>query len=105
LRDALGQAPGEGQDALLRELDDLENAISLLDHRRYDAETRLAQAREAGRADDIAAKLNAIAGLTAEHRRYAARVLTLRDAALARLDAALAPGGFDGHIGSTDAGF
>jgi len=33
---------------LRHELNELENAISLLDHRRYDAETRHAQAIDAG---------------------------------------------------------
>ncbi|MGH6663282.1 MAG: hypothetical protein ACREB2_00045, partial [Pseudolabrys sp.] len=47
LRRALDCVP-DGGHALLRELDELENAISLLDHRRYDAETRHARAVDAG---------------------------------------------------------
>jgi hypothetical protein len=90
LRDALGRVPGGGHVALLCELDELENAISLLDHRRYDAETRHAQAADKGTAAQITEARRAIDGLVAEHRAYVARALALRDAALALIDAALA---------------
>ena len=53
LRDAIGQVPGEGDEALIAALHELEQAISLLDHRRYDAESRRATARLA-EADDAA---------------------------------------------------
>jgi hypothetical protein len=45
LRDAIMQVPGDGDEAVLAALHELEQAISLLDHRRYDAETRWARAR------------------------------------------------------------
>lgn len=88
LRRALDCVP-DGGHALLRELDELENAISLLDHRRYDAETRHARAVDAGTRAQAAAARPAIDGLVAEHHGYAARALALRDAALALIDAAL----------------
>jgi hypothetical protein len=44
-RDAIAQVPGDGDDTVLAALHDLEQAISLLDHRRYDAENRLANAK------------------------------------------------------------
>jgi hypothetical protein len=91
LRDALDalNRGGLGGDGPLRdELRDIENNISLLDHRRYDAETCHARALEAATPDSTTQR--AIDDLVAEHRRYAARALALRDAVLARLDAALA---------------
>ena len=48
LRDALDCVPGGGGAPLRHELNELENAISLLDQRRYDAETRRAQAVDSG---------------------------------------------------------
>jgi hypothetical protein len=90
LRGALDCLLGGDDTALLDELNELENAISLLDHRRYDAETRHAQAVGAG--TPAAEARRAIDDLTGEHRTYAARALVLRDAVLARLDAALAAG-------------
>jgi hypothetical protein len=92
LRHALAAIPGSGNAPLLRELDDLENAISPLDHRRYDAETRLARARANGSADTGAAR-RAIDDLVGEHRSYAGRALALRDAVLQRLDGALTAAG------------
>ncbi len=89
LRDALGRVPGDGRAGLLRELDELENAISVLDHRRYDAETRHARAIDAGTPAQTAAARRAIDDLVAEHRGYVARALALRDAAVALIDAAL----------------
>src|SRR5580704_3997960 len=48
LRDAIMQLPGEGDEAVLAALHELEQTVSLLDHRRYDAESRRAGARLAG---------------------------------------------------------
>jgi hypothetical protein len=87
LGDAL-LALGDDDAPLVAALRDLENAISLLDHRRYDAETGYARAVDAGA--DMAATRAAIDSLVAEHRACAARAAALRDAVLARLDAALA---------------
>ena len=89
LRDALNCIPGGGVATLRHELNELENAISLLDHRRYDAETRHAQAIDAGTPAQTAAARRAIDGLVSEHRAYVARALVLRDAVLALVDAAL----------------
>jgi hypothetical protein len=87
LRDALLQVPGDGNEAVLAALHDLEQAISLLDHRRYDAESRSANAR--------LAKVNGaggdreIAALVAEHRSCVRRAGELRDDVLRRIDDAL----------------
>jgi len=89
LRDALDALTG-GDDALLRdELRAVENSISLLDHRRYDAETRLAQALAGGGPAAVEAARRAIDALVTEHGAFAARAIAVRDAVLARLDAAL----------------
>ena len=40
LRDAIMQLTGEGDEAVVAALHELEQAISLLDHRRYEAESR-----------------------------------------------------------------
>jgi hypothetical protein len=89
LRDALCAIPGGGDDALLRVLVDLEAAIGRLDHRRYDAETIHARAVDGGTTAETTAAGRVIDDLVAEHRAYAARALSLRDAVLARLDTAL----------------
>ena len=89
LRDALDCIPGGGAAPLRHELNGLENAISLLDHRRYDAETRHARASRCRTPAQTAAARRAIDDLVAEHRSYVARALALRDAALALVDAAL----------------
>ncbi len=73
LRDALDCIPGGGVAPLRHELNGLENAISLLDHRRYDAETRHARAIDAGSPAQTAAARRAIDDLVAEHRSYVAR--------------------------------
>ena|SRR5205085_5586497 len=86
LREALAQLPGSG--SLSAELHDLEQEISLLDHRRYDAEVRRADA--ALRSGDVAAADREIAALIAAHRGYAARAVGLRDEVLRRLDDTLA---------------
>jgi hypothetical protein len=91
LRDALDAIAGSDNESLLHELNELENAISLLDHRRYDAETRHARARDRGDAAEAAVAQRAIDELVGEHRGYAGRALILRDGVLARLDAALVP--------------
>jgi len=89
LRDALDTLPDDADAALKDDLRALENAISLLDHRRYDAETRHAQALDGGTPAEAAAARRVIDDLVAEHRACAVRALALRDAVLARLDAAL----------------
>jgi hypothetical protein len=87
LRDAIMQLPGEGVEAVIAALHDLEQAISLLDHRRYDAESRRASARLAA-ADDGPGERE-IAALVAEHRACVARASELRDDVLRRIDEAL----------------
>jgi hypothetical protein len=91
LRDALDAMPESDNEPLLRELNALENAVSLLDHRRYDAETRHARAVERGDAAEAAAAQRAIGELVGEHRGYTGRALALRDAVLTHLDSALVP--------------
>jgi hypothetical protein len=93
LRDALDAIAVSDNEPLLHELNDLENAISLLDHRRYDAETRRARAVDLGDAAEAAAAQRAIDELVGEHRGYAVRALVLRDAVLTHLDSALVPPG------------
>lgn len=88
LRDAVMQVPGGGADAVLSALHDLEQTISLLDHRRYDAESRRAGARLAG-GDDTTGERD-IAGLVAEHRACVTRAAALRAEVLRRIDEALA---------------
>ena len=87
LRDAIMQLPGDGDDAVLAALHDLEQAISLLDHRRYDAENEAANARLAKA--DVASAERDIAALVAEHRAYVKRAGDLRDDVLRRIDDAL----------------
>ena len=93
LRDAIMQVPGEGDEAVLAALHELEQTISLLDHRRYDAESRRAGARLAG-ADDAPGERE-IAILTAEHRACVMRAGELRDDVLRRIDDALGAAGAD----------
>ena len=90
LRDALERLGGEETHALLAELHDLEQAISLLDHRRYDAETRKANAVVAGASEALMSAEHEIAGLIAEHHAYRDRVTRVRDEALRQLDAVIA---------------
>jgi hypothetical protein len=87
LRDAIMQLPGEGDEAVIAALHELEQAISLLDHRRYDAESRRASATLA-RADDAPGERE-IADLVAEHRACVSRADELRDELLRRIDDAL----------------
>ncbi len=87
LRDALLQLPGDGDEAVLAALHDLEQEISLLDHRRYDAESRLANARLVKA--DVAGEERDIAALVAEHRACVKRAGELRDDVLRRIDDAL----------------
>jgi hypothetical protein len=87
LRDALLQVPGDGNEAVLAAVHELEQAISLLDHRRYDAESRKANARLA-KADGAPAERE-IAALVAEHRARVRRAGELRDDVLRRIDDAL----------------
>ena len=90
LRDAVMQVPGAGDDAIVATLHELEQAISLLDHRRYDAESRRASARLM-QADGAPAERE-IAALVAEHRACVARAGALRDEVLRRIDDALGAG-------------
>ena len=87
LRDAITQVPGDGDEVVIAALHDLEQAISLLDHRRYDAESRRANARLAKA--DIASGERDIAALVAEHRACVRRAGELRDDVLRRIDDAL----------------
>jgi hypothetical protein len=87
------QLPGEGDEAVLAALHELEQTISLLDHRRYDAESRRASARLAG-ANDAPGERE-IAVLTAEHRACVVRAGELRDDVLRRIDDALGAAGAD----------
>jgi hypothetical protein len=87
LRDAITQVPGDGDEAVVAALHDLEQAISLLDHRRYDAENEAANARLA-KADDRPAERD-IAAFVAEHRACVRRAGELRDDVLRRIDDAL----------------
>jgi hypothetical protein len=93
LRDAIMQVPGEGADAVVAALHELEQAISLLDHRRYDAESRRAGARLV-QADDTPGERE-IAALVAEHRACVTRADELRDEVLRRIDDALGMAGAD----------
>jgi hypothetical protein len=88
LRDALMQVPGEGTEAVLAALHELEQTISLLDHRRYDAESRRASARAAGA--DASSAEREIAALVAEHRACVTRAASLRGDVLRRIDEARA---------------
>ena len=76
LRDALMQVPGEGAEAVLAALHDLEQTISLLDHRRYDAESRRANAKLMDTGDEAAER--DIVDLVAEHRACVTRAGGLR---------------------------
>ena len=87
LRDAIMQVPGEGDGAVVAALHELEQAISLLDHRRYDAESRRASAKLLE--VDGAPAEREIAALVAEHRDCAKRAGELRDNVLRRIDDAL----------------
>lgn len=89
LREALERVPGDATDAMLGELRQLEKAISLLDHRRYDAECRRADALLSGNHGGAAEARAEIARLVAQHRVYGQLALILRDAVLRRLDVAL----------------
>jgi hypothetical protein len=88
LHDAIKQVPREGDEAVVAALHELEQAISLLDHRRYDAESRRASATLA-EADGAPAERE-IAALVAEHRAAVMRAGELRDDVLRRIDDELA---------------
>jgi hypothetical protein len=94
LRDAIMQMPGEAVEAVVAALHELEQAISLVDHRRYDAESRRAGTRLA-EADD-APEAREIDALVVEHRARVARANELRDDVLRRLDEALGATRADG---------
>jgi hypothetical protein len=93
LRDAIMQVPGEGDEAVVAALHELEQTISLLDHRRYDAENRRASAKLA-EVDDAPGEREFVV-LTAEHRACVMRVGELRDDVLRRIDDALGAAGAD----------
>jgi hypothetical protein len=93
LRDAIMQVPGEGDEAIVGALHELEQAISLLDHRRHDAESRRASAKLA-EANDAPGERD-IAALVAEHRAAVMRAGELRDDVLRRIDDALGAAGAD----------
>jgi hypothetical protein len=93
LRDAIMQVPGEGDEAIVGALHELEQAISLLDHRRHDAESRRASAKLA-EANDAPGERE-IAALVAEHRAAVMRAGELRDDVLRRIDDALGAAGAD----------
>jgi N12 class adenine-specific DNA methylase len=84
LRGAIGAVPRDGDDAVVAALHDLEQAISLLDHRRYDAESTRANAKLAN-ADSAPAERD-VAALVAEHRCCVKRAGELRDDVLRRID-------------------
>lgn len=86
LHDAIMQAPREGDEAVVAALHELEQAISLLDHRRYDAESRRASAT----LTEGAPAEREIAALVAEHRAAVTRAGELRDDVLRRIDDELA---------------
>lgn len=88
----LAGADAETLDALRA----LENDISLLDHRRFAAEIRRADAILAGMPEAAACAEADIAAAIAEHRACSARAITLRDDVLRCLDAALAGARRDG---------
>lgn len=73
---------------LLAEWMRLDTALGTLDHRRYAAETRLADAVRAG-TERIAEEKRSIAALVREHRDLAQRLDALRDRLLAAIDHAL----------------
>jgi hypothetical protein len=87
LHDAIVQMPGEGVEAVVAALHELEGAISLLDHRRYDAEGRRASAKLAE--TDAGPAEREIDALVAEHRACVARASELRNDVLRRIDEAL----------------
>jgi len=89
LREALKHAPGKAAEAMLEELRQLEDAISLLDHRRYAAECRRADALRLRAHADVAEAQADIMQLVAEHRACGQQALALRDAVLRHLDTAL----------------
>jgi len=73
---------------LLAEWMRLDTALGMLDHRRYAAETRLADAVRTG-SDRIAEEQRSIAALVREHRDLARGLDALRDRILAAIDRAL----------------
>ncbi|KJC33689.1 hypothetical protein UP09_35135 [Bradyrhizobium sp. LTSP885] len=87
LRDAIMLLSGDGEEAAVAALHELEQAVSLLDHRRYDAESRWAGARLV-KADGTPEQ-GEIAALVAEHRACVRRAGELRDYVLRRIDVAL----------------
>ncbi len=89
LQAALERLPGDHA-ATLAELRELDAAIGLLDHRRYAAECRRADALEAAAPQQVEAADREIAAAIADHRALTAQLIALRDDVLRRLDAAVA---------------
>jgi hypothetical protein len=91
LRRAIEALQARGADAageLLAEWMRLDTALGTLDHRRYTAETRLADAVRAG-SGLVAEEQRSIAALVREHRDLARGLDALRDRILAAIDRAL----------------
>jgi len=91
LRRAIEALHARGADAageLLAEWVQLDTALGTLDHRRYAAETRLADAVRAD-SDLISEERRSIAALVREHRDLARGLDALRDRILAAIDQAL----------------
>lgn len=88
LRRGIEALQARGADAaaeLLAEWIRLDTALGTLDHRRYAAETRLADAVRSG-SDRIAEEKRSIAALVREHRDLARGLDALRDRILAAID-------------------
>ncbi|WP_342239946.1 hypothetical protein [Inquilinus sp. OTU3971] len=91
LRRAIETLHARGADAageLLAEWMRLDTALGALDHRRYAAETRLADAVRSG-SDPNSEERRSIAALVREHRDLARGLDALRDRILAAIDQAL----------------
>lgn len=86
--EALRARGADAPDELLAEWMRLDTALGTLDHRRYAAETRLADAVSAG-SGTAAQEERSIAALVREHRDLAQGLDALRDRILAAIDRAL----------------
>ena len=87
----MGRGPEQGprrSNPFVARMSEAKSGISLLDHRRYDAESRCASARAAG--TDASSAEREIAALVAEHRAYVIRAASLRGDVLRRIDEARA---------------
>lgn len=86
--EALSARGADAPDELLAEWMRLDTALGALDHRRYAAETRLADAVRQG-SGPMAEEERSIAALVREHRDLARGLDALRDRILAAIDRAL----------------